>query len=91
MARNRQLAFQRIGTMLPLRDWPHMSRDLMKTITYLVIHLGVGFGVAYAFTGSVTIASGIALVEPMVNAVAFFFHEKVWRKIPTRGATPAAA
>ena len=77
--------------MLPLCDWLHMSRDLMKTITYLVIHLGVGFTVAYLFTGSVTIAGGIALVEPMVNAVAFFFHEKVWRKIPSRNARLAGA
>ncbi len=32
------------------------------------------------------IAGGIALVEPMVNAVAFFIHEKVWN----RALTPAA-
>jgi uncharacterized membrane protein len=45
-----------------------------------VIHLAIGFSVAYAFTGSVKIAGGIALVEPCVNAVAFFFHEKLWRR-----------
>ena len=54
--------------------------DLSKTITYLLIHLAIGFGVAYLFTGSVMIAGGIALVEPMVNAVAFFIHEKVWNR-----------
>ncbi|NIJ21443.1 putative membrane protein [Sphingomonas naasensis] len=27
-----------------------MSRDLLKTLTYLSIHLTVGFSVAYAFT-----------------------------------------
>ena len=54
--------------------------DLSKTISYLGIHLMIGFGVAYVFTGSIAVAGGIALVEPMVNAVAFFFHEKVWKK-----------
>ena len=54
--------------------------DLSKTISYLLIHLSIGFGVAYLFTGSVAVAGGIALVEPMVNAVAFFFHEKVWKR-----------
>lgn len=54
--------------------------DLSKTVTYLVIHLTIGFSVAYLFTGSVAVAGGIALVEPMVNAVAFFFHEKVWKR-----------
>lgn len=57
--------------------------DLSKTLTYLVIHLTIGFGVAYLFTGSIAVAGGIALVEPMVNAVAFFVHEKVWKRALT--------
>ncbi|HAN90334.1 MAG TPA: hypothetical protein DCQ48_13505, partial [Erythrobacter sp.] len=28
--------------------------------------------------GSWMIAGGIALVEPLVNAVVFFFHERAW-------------
>ena len=60
-----------------------MSNDLIKTFTYLSIHLTIGFSVAYWFTGSVSIAGGIALIEPCVNAVAFFFHEKAWKsRIP---------
>jgi uncharacterized membrane protein len=55
------------------------SRDLAKTISYLAIHLIVGFSVAYALTGSFAIAGGIALIEPCLNAVAFYFHEKAWR------------
>lgn len=56
-----------------------MPHDLAKTLTFLALHLIVGFSVAYAFTGSVSLAGGIALVEPCVNAVVFFFHEKAWR------------
>ncbi len=54
--------------------------SLVKTLTYLVVHLIIGFSVAYMFTGSVAIATGIAIIEPMANAVAFFFHEKAWNK-----------
>ena len=57
-----------------------MPRDLVKTFTYLAVHLTVGFSVVYALTGSVQIAGGIALIEPCINAVAFFFHEKAWRR-----------
>ena len=32
------------------------------------------------FTGSVAVAGAIAVVEPLCNAVAYFFHEKVWNK-----------
>ena len=56
------------------------NANLAKTITYLVIHLGIGFSVAYAFTGSVTVAGAIALVEPLCNAVAYFFHERIWNR-----------
>lgn len=57
-----------------------MSPDLVKTLTYLCIHLTVGFSVAYAFTGSIALAGGIALIEPCINALAFFFHEKAWKR-----------
>ena len=63
-----------------------MSRDLMKTLTYLAVHLTVGFSVAYAFTGSLTLAGGIALIEPCINAVAFFFHEKAWKRAERKAA-----
>ncbi|MGC4251205.1 MAG: DUF2061 domain-containing protein [Sphingobium sp.] len=66
-----------------------MPLDLVKTATYLSIHLTIGFSVAYVLTGSAAMAGGIALIEPMVNAVAFFFHERAWKRImarPPRGA-----
>ncbi len=66
-----------------------MRLDLIKTLTYLSIHLTVGFTVAYLMTGSVAIAGGIALIEPMINAVAFFFHEQVWKKMLARRAIAA--
>jgi uncharacterized membrane protein len=61
-----------------------MPLDLIKTGTYLTIHLTVGFTVAYLMTGSMALAGGIALIEPMINAVAFFFHEQAWKKIQAR-------
>lgn len=58
-----------------------MPLDLIKTFTYLSIHLTIGFSVAYVMTGSVALAGGIAIIEPCINAVAFFFHEKAWRRV----------
>jgi uncharacterized membrane protein len=57
-----------------------MPTDLIKTLTYLSLHLTIGFSVAYMMTGSVALAGGIAVVEPFINAVAFFFHEKAWKR-----------
>ena len=73
-----------------------MSIDLLKTMTYLAIHLTVAFTIGYLLTGSVEIAGLITLIEPCANAVAFFFHEKVWKRILDRRriaamTNPAAA
>ncbi len=57
-------------------------RDLAKTGSFAVLHFAVGFGVTYALTGSVVIATGVALIEPAVNTVVFFFHERAWSRIP---------
>ena len=57
-----------------------MARDLIKTASFAVLHFSVGFGVTYALTGSVAIAAGVALIEPTINTVVFFFHEKAWHR-----------
>lgn len=57
-----------------------MRRNLAKTLSFLGLHLLVGFTVAYLFTGSVLVAGGIALVEPLANAVVFYFHERAWER-----------
>lgn len=55
------------------------NANLAKTITYLVVHLGIGFSIAYASPDR-TVTGAIALVEPLCNAVAYFFHERIWDK-----------
>ncbi|MDA5195102.1 DUF2061 domain-containing protein [Govanella unica] len=67
-----------------------MSRDFAKTVSFAVLHIAVGFGVTYALTGSVAIASGVALIEPLVNSVVFFFHEKVWQRVAPDAEASAA-
>jgi uncharacterized membrane protein len=64
----------------------------MKTLSFAALHFGVAFTVAYALTGSVTIATGIGLLEPLANTVAFYFHERALRRLdgrePSRGLVP---
>jgi uncharacterized membrane protein len=52
---------------------------LAKTLSFALVHFSVAFGVGYLLTGSVAIASALALVEPMANTVAFYFHERAWQ------------
>ncbi|WP_342775634.1 DUF2061 domain-containing protein [Saccharospirillum alexandrii] len=57
------------------------NRDLVKTVTFAVMHFTVAFLVTWALTGDILIGSLVAMVEPAINTVAFYFHEKVWRRI----------
>lgn len=53
---------------------------MAKTATFAVIHFSVAFSVGYALTGSVLVGGTMALVEPAINTVAFFFHDMAWKK-----------
>jgi uncharacterized membrane protein len=58
--------------------------SLAKTATFAVLHFTVAFTIAYLLTGSIGIASALALIEPMANTVAFFFHERAWSRFMPR-------
>ena len=58
---------------------------MKKTITFAVMHFSVAFTVAYLLTGSLVVGGAVALVEPAINTVAFYFHEMVWKKIENKG------
>lgn len=53
-------------------------RTEIKTLTFAVVHFSVAFSVGYLLTGSLVLGSLLALVEPAVNTVAFYLHERVW-------------
>ena len=58
-----------------------ITLSLAKTASFAVLHFAVAFGIAWLLTGSVGIASAIALVEPLANTVAYFFHERLWARL----------
>ncbi|GAD89772.1 hypothetical protein VHA01S_027_00280 [Vibrio halioticoli NBRC 102217] len=55
---------------------------MKKTMSFATLHFSIAFTVAYIITGDVIIGSLIAMIEPSVNTVAFYFHEKVWNSVP---------
>lgn len=54
---------------------------MAKTISFAVMHFTVAFTVAYVLTGDVVVGGAVALVEPAVNTVAYYFHEKLWNRV----------
>jgi len=64
-----------------------------KTLSFAVVHFIVAFSVGFALTGSLAVGGAIAVIEPMLNTVAYFFHEKAWERVraPARGLRAQAA
>jgi uncharacterized membrane protein len=62
---------------------------MAKTITFAILHMTVAFSVAYLLSGSLLVGGAIALVEPAINTVVYFFHEKVWEHIRAKRADGA--
>lgn len=54
---------------------------MAKTMTFAVMHFSIAFAVAYLITGSLLVGGLVAIVEPAINTVAFYFHETIWNKI----------
>lgn len=54
---------------------------MTKTLTFAAVHFSVAFSVAYLLTGNIGVSSVLALVEPLCNTVAYYFHEQVWERL----------
>lgn len=67
-----------------------MAHHVKKTTSFAVLHFSVAFGVTYALTGDWQVSGAVALIEPMVNTVAFFFHEVFWSR-RAQAPVPATA
>lgn len=63
---------------------------MIKTTTFAIMHFSIAFLVAWIITGDLLIGGLVAIVEPAVNTVGYFFHEKVWQHIRRRKSALAA-
>ncbi|MGL5358868.1 MAG: DUF2061 domain-containing protein [Shewanella sp.] len=61
---------------------------MTKTLTFAVLHFSVAFSVTYLLTGSLLVGGAVALIEPAINTVVFYFHDKVWKRIEAKKQPP---
>ena len=59
-------------------------RLALKTGSYSLMHLVVAIAVTYAITQDWRAALAVGLIEPAVQTVAYFFHDRVWSRIERR-------
>ncbi|OZB06748.1 MAG: hypothetical protein B7X54_01315 [Idiomarina sp. 34-48-12] len=51
---------------------------MAKTVSFGVMHVSVAFTLVWLMTGDIVLGGAVALIEPVVNTVAYYFHEKYW-------------
>jgi len=62
-----------------------------KTLSFALVHMIVAFSVVYLMTGSWALGGAVALIEPAINTIAYFFHEKAWERISAQRQTAGPA
>lgn len=58
----------------------HNQRMFKKTFSYYIMHITVAMLVGYFVTGSIWMAMTLSILEPTIQAIAYFFHERIWEK-----------
>ena len=57
-----------------------MTRIVLKSTTYCLMHLTVAMTVAYALTRDWRAALAIGILEPLVQTVFFTVHDRLWAR-----------
>jgi uncharacterized membrane protein len=66
--------------MFPSARHTCLKITCLKTGSYAVMHLLVAIAVAYALTGDWRAALAIGIIEPIVQTIAFYFHDRAWSR-----------
>lgn len=57
------------------------TRTIMKTVSWRIIATLTTMLLVYLFTGRITLALGIGVLEAVIKMIAYFFHERMWLKL----------
>jgi adenylylsulfate kinase len=57
------------------------KRSLVKAITYRAVIIVLDFSVIYLLTRTVAVALGFMIISNIYTTVAYFVHERIWKKI----------
>ena len=67
-----------------------MTRIVLKSTTYCLMHLTVAIAVAYALTRDWRVALAVGLIEPLVQTVFFTVHDRLWARADAGRAVTVA-
>ena len=57
-----------------------LYRDILKTITYRILGTSVTFGLSFATTGNLNVATMLGFSDLILKPIVYFIHERLWSK-----------
>ncbi len=57
-------------------------RSLFKSITWRICASLSTILIVFAFTHKIVLSLGIGAVEVIVKLILYYFHERIWEKVP---------
>lgn len=66
-------------------------QHVQKTASFAALHFITAFTVTWAMTGSMIVGGAVALVEPAINTVVYFLHERFWQRKARLQPAPVTA
>lgn len=65
-----------------------------RTVSQILVHVGVAFFTLYIVTGSIAFGGLAAILEPVCNVIVMPLHDRLWerirKRVEQREATPCA-
>ena len=61
-----------------------MAITAARTISQVLAHMAIGFGIAWLITGSVVLGGLAVLIEPLINVSLLPLHERAWKAARAR-------
>jgi uncharacterized membrane protein len=55
-----------------------------KTVSQVLVHMGVAFAIMYMLTGSLAFGGAAAVLEPICNVLVMPLHDRLWKNIRRR-------
>jgi uncharacterized membrane protein len=64
--------------MLTTNSKNSVYRSILKTITYRILGTSVTFGLGFATTGSLGVATMLGFSDLVLKPLVYFIHERLW-------------
>jgi uncharacterized membrane protein len=61
-----------------------MAIAAARTVSQVIAHMAIGFGIAWVMTGSVVLGGLAILIEPLINVSLLPLHESAWKGLRAR-------